>query len=72
MPKTDFILRSNDSDISDLKAIHQKYFPGNQLAVWRGPTQTIIKVANGGELTGYATLDEAKKAAGYVEPQRPQ
>ena len=65
--KIDYIVRDLDADLSDLLAIHQKVFPGNQLAVWKTDKKIIVKVSNRGEVSGM-TFAEAKVSVSYEEP----
>lgn len=68
--KTDYIVRPAGSDLSDLLAIHQKYFPGNQLATWETKLGVVVKVAHIGELSG-ASLEAALAQIGWVAPKFP-
>lgn len=64
--KIDYIVRDAGADLSDLLAIHQKFYPGNQLALWKTPKKVIVKVSNDGEVTGKA-FNECKTEVGFVE-----
>lgn len=64
--KIDYIVRAVGSDLSDLLAIHQTYFPGNQLATWETDNGIVVKVANDGEVSGM-TFAEATTQIGWVD-----
>lgn len=50
--KVDYVVRALGADLSDLLAIHQKYFPNNQLSILQNKTHVIVKVSNNGEISG--------------------
>jgi len=66
--KVDYITRDLGADLSDLLKIHQKVFPGNQLATWTTDKKIIIKVSNFNEISG-KSIEECKSEIGYIEPE---
>lgn len=69
--KTTFLFRRSDESLDDLRKIHQLYFPGNELAVMKGPLGSVVKVAHEGEVEGI-DYEEAVKLSGWTPPPLPK